>query len=147
MKVRVCRLEGRGRARLLLDISSTLDILIKMDKHEDKLGPYLAAVRKQRGLTLREVEAATGISNPYLSQLENGKVREPSPVHLHKLSQLYGVSYATLLQLAGYPVPGRAAPPPESPIAARLGPVTKDEEEALADYLAFLRSKRSRGGR
>lgn len=113
----------------------------------DKLGPFLAATRKDRKLSLREVEAETGISNAYLSQLETGKIREPSPVNLHKLSELYRVSYPMLLELAGYPVPGRPAKSEESTIAARLGPVTKEEEDELADYLQFLRAKRGRGGR
>lgn len=33
----------------------------------------LSMVRNHLGLTLREVEKETGISNAYLSQLENGK--------------------------------------------------------------------------
>jgi DNA-binding Xre family transcriptional regulator len=32
-------------------------------------------IRKQRGMTLRELEATSGISNPYLSQMENGKIK------------------------------------------------------------------------
>ena len=117
-----------------------------MGTSSDKLGPFLAATRKGRKLSLRDVEAQTGISNAYLSQLETGKIREPSPMNLHKLSELYAVSYPLLLELAGYPVPGREGKPAESTIAARLGPVTKEEEEELAEYLQFLRSKRSRGG-
>jgi HTH-type transcriptional regulator, competence development regulator len=125
-----------------------LGILSGMEKKSDNLGTYLAVARSRKGLSLRAVEAETGISNAYLSQLETGKIREPSPSNLHKLGELYGVSYATLLELAGHPVPGvETRRPSESGIAARLGPTTKEEEEALADYLAFLRTKRSRGGR
>jgi transcriptional regulator with XRE-family HTH domain len=125
-----------------------LGILSSMDLTSDSLGPYLAAARNRKGLSLRAVEAATGISNPYLSQLETGKIREPSPTNLHKLAELYGIPYATLLQLAGYPVPGvRPGKALGSSLAARLGPTTKEEEEALAEYLAFLRTKRTRGGR
>jgi len=118
-----------------------------MGNSSDKLGPFLAATRKGRKLSLRDVEAETGISNAYLSQLETGKIREPSPVNLHKLSELYAISYTMLLELTGYPVPGREIKPIDSTIAARLGPVTQEEEEDLADYLQFLRNKRGRGGR
>jgi HTH-type transcriptional regulator, competence development regulator len=118
-----------------------------MTSSSEKLGPFLAATRKSQKLSLRDVESETGISNAYLSQLETGKIREPSPINLHKLSKMYVVSYPLLLGLAGYPVPGKETKLAESSIAARLGPVTKEEEEDLAEYLQFLRSKRSRGGR
>jgi transcriptional regulator with XRE-family HTH domain len=111
-----------------------------------KLSQYLSDARMQAGLTLRAAETATGISNAYLSQLENGKVKEPSPILLDKLAQLYHVDYLMLLDLAGYPVP-RAQASTISRLAARLGPTNKDEEEALVEYLDFLRSKRKGGGR
>ena len=38
----------------------------------------LKLARKVSGLSLRDVSAKTGMSNPYISQLENGHVEEPS---------------------------------------------------------------------
>jgi transcriptional regulator with XRE-family HTH domain len=111
-----------------------------------KLSEYLADARKQAGLSLRAAEAAAGISNAYLSQLENGKIQEPGPVLLDKLAQLYHVDYLTLLDLAGYPVP-RAQTPSSSRFSARLGSTSEEEQEALVEYLDFLRSKRRGGGR
>lgn len=35
-------------------------------------------MRKEKNVTLKKVEIETGISNAYLSQLENGKIKEPS---------------------------------------------------------------------
>jgi transcriptional regulator with XRE-family HTH domain len=46
-------------------------------------------LRKDAGLTLREVESLTGISNPYLSQLENKKVNNPSYEVVKTLVNLY----------------------------------------------------------
>lgn len=40
--------------------------------------PNFRELRKSAKLTLRKVEKDTGISNPYLSQLENGIVENPS---------------------------------------------------------------------
>lgn len=108
----------------------------------DKLASLLVDARKRSGLTLRSVEAKTGISNAYLSQLENGRVKEPSPVVLHKLCQLYRISYASALQAAGYPLPGRTAA--SSTLAARIGPTSAEEEDALAEYLDFIRSRRAK---
>lgn len=109
-----------------------------------KLGTLLATSRKRKNLTLRAVEKATRISNAYLSQLENGDVREPSPVMLAKLADLYEVPYTTMLEYAGYRVPKSASSVPAQSFAARIGPVTQDEETALLEYLDFLRTKRKR---
>lgn len=108
------------------------------------IGRALSQARNRKGLSLRAVEAATGISNAYLSQLESGKVREPSPNMLFKLAELLEIPYETLLSLAGYPLPTKARTTVAPGLAARLGPVSSDEEEALAEYLDFLRQK-SRG--
>jgi hypothetical protein len=48
------------------------------DEPKMDIGSVLKRVRKARGITLRQVEAITGISNAYLSQLETGKVNNPS---------------------------------------------------------------------
>lgn len=110
------------------------------------IGRTLSEARNRKGLTLRAVEAATGVSNAYLSQLESGKVREPSPNILFKLAALLEVPYETLLSLAGYPLPTTSLMGEPPRLAARLGPVSNEEEDALAEYLDFLRLK-ARGRR
>ena len=60
-----------------------------------KYGDYLKAVREAKNLTLRDVEKKTDVSNAYLSQLESGKVKQPSPTLLYKLAQIYEVPYRT----------------------------------------------------
>jgi transcriptional regulator with XRE-family HTH domain len=109
-----------------------------------RLSTLLATSRKQKDLTLRAVEKATGISNAYLSQLENSDVHEPSPVILAKLADLYDVPYSTMLEYAGYRVPRSDDTGTALNFAARIGNVTEDEESALLDYLNFLRTKRKR---
>ena len=44
----------------------------------------------------------TGISNAYISQLETGQAKSPTPPILQKLAGLYETSYEDLLALAGY---------------------------------------------
>lgn len=46
-------------------------------------------IRLTNKLTLRQVEEATGISNAYLSQLENGKIANPSYNTVRTLLRLY----------------------------------------------------------
>lgn len=109
------------------------------------LGQVLQSAREAKKLSLRAVEKATGVSNAYLSQLESGKIKQPSPTILHKLSELYEVAYNDLLALAGYPVPDddSTASSQVRPFD-RFGDITKDEEQELVDYLAFLRARKGR---
>lgn len=69
------------------------------------LGPYLKSARRSVGLTLRDVEAKTDITNGYLSQIENQLIAKPSPNVLFQLAELYGVEYSDLLVRAGHRVP------------------------------------------
>jgi transcriptional regulator with XRE-family HTH domain len=114
----------------------------------DRLGTLLADARKRKRLTLRAVQDAIGISNAYLSQLETGKVQSPSPIVLHKLSELYGIPYATVMQEAGYPLPETVKETDSGTrLAARVGETTQEEEDALVDYIRFLRSRNQRRDR
>jgi transcriptional regulator with XRE-family HTH domain len=111
----------------------------------DRLGELLADARKRRKLTLRAVQDEVGISNAYLSQLETGKVQSPSPVVLHKLSELYELSYAMVMEAAGYPLPKNIkTDEPGTRLVARIGRVTPEEEDAIVEYLRFIPSQRNR---
>lgn len=109
-----------------------------------ELGALLADLRVAKGFTLREVEEATGkaVSNAYLSQLENGRVRKPSPNVLHSLSGVYGVPYEALMEKAGYLLPPEDGGGRRRRLAAfAIDDLTAEEEEELLKYLAFLRSR------
>jgi transcriptional regulator with XRE-family HTH domain len=66
------------------------------------IGAFLRQKRTEKNLSLRDVEAAVGISNAYLSQLENDYIKKPSPFFLHKLAKLYDCPYQELLLAAEY---------------------------------------------
>jgi len=109
------------------------------------LGALLGDLRTAKGLSLREVEAATGraVSNAYLSQLEKGKIRKPSPHVLHRLAAVYAVPYETLMEKAGYLLPDRRARGRRKRLAVfAIDDLTAEEEEELLKYLAFLRSRK-----
>ncbi|PJE37628.1 XRE family transcriptional regulator [Pseudooceanicola lipolyticus] len=112
------------------------------------LAVALGTDRKSRGYTLRQVESATGVSNAYVSQLETGKIKTPSPSTLHKLAVLYEASYERYMGLAGYPVPKGTdpeLPQAASQLASRIGDVSPSEADALVDYLKFLRQRSAEG--
>jgi len=118
----------------------------KFEGHPKELGGLLADLRTARGFTLRQVEEAAdnGVSNAYLSQLEKGKVRKPSPNVLHSLAEVYAVPYESLMEKAGYLLPsgGSEGGRRRRLNAFRIDDLTAEEEEELLTYLAFLRSRK-----
>ena len=107
-----------------------------------ELGAVLADLRMAKGLSLRQVEEATdkAVSNAYLSQLENGKIKKPSPNVLHNLAAVYAVPYEALMEKAGYLLPAENGPARRKRLAAfAIDDLTAEEEEELLKYLAFLR--------
>lgn len=107
-------------------------------------GEYFKALREANGLTLREVEKQAKVSNAYLSQLEQGKIKQPSPITLHKLSEIYGVKYELLMEKVGYPISKTKEKVSQrgASISYRVGNITDEEEIELVNYLKFIRNKR-----
>lgn len=109
------------------------------------LGEGLKLARELGNLSLRDVEKATGISNPYLSQLENDKISKPSPFFLHKLASLYNIEYELVMEAAGYLQKKSTAPGSAKTLAGAAlfsqEKLSAQEEQKLAEYLSFLRSK------
>ena len=113
------------------------------------LGQYLESIRKDRHMTLRQVEEATNkeVSNAYLSQIEQDKIQKPSPNVLHALAEIYAIDYAKLMEMAGYITPSKARGDDQ-----RHGRVatfaehnlSSAEEAELLEYLNFMRSRKKR---
>jgi transcriptional regulator with XRE-family HTH domain len=64
---------------------------------QTSLGMRLRVLRAERGLSLRQVEAATGVAKETLSEVERG-VRHPYDTTLGKLAKFYGVPLEELLE-------------------------------------------------
>jgi len=113
------------------------------------LGQYLHSIRTDRDMTLRAVEEATNkeISNAYLSQLEQDKIKKPSPNILYTLASIYAIDYEKLMEMAGYIMPTKARSEKQRhgriPTFAEHN-LTPDEEVELLEYLKFLRTRTSR---
>lgn len=113
------------------------------------LGEELRRLRLEKGVSLREVEKATEVSNAYLSQLENGKTEQPSPRVLHKLAEYYHIPYNRLMEIAGYLRPSenaRANKVGSLQAALMSGDLTEEEEKTVAQFIEFLRTQRTSGG-
>ena len=121
---------------------------------DNRLGTELRRLRLKKRVSLRKVESETGVSNPYLSQLERGVVTNPSPNKLLALADYYGASYMDLLGHAGYLPSGHAKSLPpliassvseatdESPLSAVLAGLTDDEEGMVLQFIELLKSRR-----
>jgi transcriptional regulator with XRE-family HTH domain len=64
------------------------------------LGEFIRRQREMQELTLRQLAQMTGISNPYLSQIERG-LREPSEKVLEALADNLKLSADVLYEQAG----------------------------------------------
>lgn len=65
------------------------------------LGNYLRKLRENKHLSTREVYELCGVSNSYLSLVENGH-RRASAIVLKKLAPIYNIDYLSLYEKAGY---------------------------------------------
>lgn len=66
-----------------------------------ELGAYLEKIRKQKDLTLRQVDYKSDVSYSHLSMIEKG-IRKALPLTLKELARVYNISYIDLLEKAGY---------------------------------------------
>ncbi len=106
------------------------------------LGEELKVARTIKGLSLREVEDITGVSNSYLSQLETDKIKKPSVHILNKLSKVYDVKLEKFLEASGIKLDFRNHEP-KTMVGSLFHSqdISDEEEDLLNDYLAFLRYK------
>jgi transcriptional regulator with XRE-family HTH domain len=100
----------------------------KLGEQLGSLGEFIAGQRRAAELTLRQLAEQTGISNPYLSQIERG-LRRPSAEVLQQLAKALRVSAESLYVRAGILDPDDH-------------PTTSVEMAVLADSAITERQKR-----
>ena len=64
------------------------------------VGRNFARLRREKGLTQEDVEARSGFSQQYLSDLERGR-RNPTVITLYELSLTLGVNHFDLVRPDG----------------------------------------------
>ena len=64
------------------------------------VGRNFARLRREKGLTQEDVEARSGFSQQYLSDLERGR-RNPTVITLYELAQALEVSHVDLVRPDG----------------------------------------------
>ena len=111
------------------------------------LGQYLAELRQGRGMTFRDLEEKSGISNGYLNLLEHDRIKRPSPETLFKLSNFFGVPFSSLMKLAGYPSESSGTSGEDSNrelATALLDDLSQEELDRVRDFVGYLRVERRR---
>lgn len=116
---------------------------VKVKQSIGSLGEYLREQRRHAELSLRQLADLTGVSNPYLSQIERG-LRKPSAEVLNQLAKALRVSAEALYVRAGLLDPSDEADAEELPAveaAIRADPVlTSRQKRVLLDiYTSFRR--------
>ena len=67
------------------------------------LGDRIRKLRDERELTQGQLAVSSSVSQGYLSQLENGEVKNPSAAVLLRVAQAVSVDPDDLFEAAGYP--------------------------------------------
>ncbi len=109
----------------------------KVGKTVETLGDYLHEQRVAAQLSLRQLAEQTGVSNPYLSQIERG-LRRPSAEVLQQLAKALRVSAETLYIHAGIlsPEDGEVRSV-ELAILADTGLTERQKQSLLDVYTSF----------
>jgi transcriptional regulator with XRE-family HTH domain len=89
------------KAKAVHKKKATPQLAIPRDK-VPVVGQVLRRAREHHGFAIREVERRIGRSSAYLSQIERGLIRQPDPVVLLQLSELYKLDFMTLAKWAGW---------------------------------------------
>lgn len=101
-----------------------------------KLGDKIKQLRDELGLTQGQLAGGSSVSQGYLSQLENGEVKNPSAAVLLRVAQAMRIDPDELFEAAGYPT------------VRTLRQIYQDYEstvdDGLLDYLTGLPRDRQR---
>ena len=109
------------------------------------LAQAVRLLRLGSGMTLRKLEEASGVSNAYISQLETGKIANPTLESLRKLAGAFGIASWELLRY----IDGETDRDTPKRVEEAPG-LTESEIEELAQFIRCLvwkRGMRKRGMR
>jgi transcriptional regulator with XRE-family HTH domain len=112
------------------------------------LGLTLKESRKNLSFTLRQVEEISGISNAYLSQLENDKIKNPSVNILSKLSSIYRLSLKQLLISANLIEKDKSKKEEKNlnfaqRVAFKAEDLSEEERKEVLRYLEYIKTHRN----
>lgn len=104
-----------------------------------QIGSRIRELRKKAGLSISQLAALVGISQPYLSQIEREERQCPIDV-LQRICSVLGISMAEFFTVTNNPIP---IPPHLRLLLDEARALTPEQTEILARFLASLKRKES----
>src|SRR4051794_40606347 len=108
------------------------------------LGEYIREQREAAKISLRELADVSGISNPYLSQIERG-LRKPSAEILQQIAKGLRISAEALYVQAGILEDREADTDVQAAVRADLVLTERQKQVLLDIYAAFLKENEATG--
>ena len=100
------------------------------------VGSFIREQRERSAISIRKLAEMTGVSNPYLSQIERG-IRKPSAEILRSIAEALAIRTETLYERAGL-LDAYEAPGVSSAISADTK-LTPGQKQALMEiYTSFV---------
>jgi transcriptional regulator with XRE-family HTH domain len=104
------------------------------------IGEYIREQRQRAKVSLRQLAEATGVSNPYLSQIERG-LRKPSAEILQQIAKGLRISAEALYVQAGILDAREADTDVQAAIRADVGLSERQKQVLLDIYESFRREE------
>ena len=109
------------------------------------IGEYIREQREQAKISLRQLAAAAGVSNPYLSQIERG-LRRPSAEILQQIAKGLRISAEALYVQAGILEDRRPDSGGGAAVLADPEPAAREKEGVLGIFESFRRETAQNAG-
>ncbi len=102
------------------------------------LGEYIREARENRNISARRLSEELHMHHSYISRVEAGKFKQPSPEKLQRIAEHLELDYGDLCALAGYQAPGL---PDFLPYLRAKYNMNDDDARRLGEYFEFLRDQ------
>ncbi len=106
----------------------------------EAIGRYLKAQREKRGLSIRDLEQASGVANYLITRLELGQVTKPDTDKLVRLSRALGLSLTEVLEV-GEVTTGTDLPTYGVYLRSRFTSLPEAEVERIERHFARVANK------
>ena len=102
------------------------------------LGEYIREAREKRNMSARRLSEELHMHYSYISRIEAGKFKQPSPEKLQRIAEHLELNYGDLCALAGYQAPSL---PDFLPYLRAKYDMNDTDARRLSEYFELLRTQ------